>query len=174
MCSTPSEFVSFKPSHHFYCLRVCLILLYVLSDIYLLWHEGCVGFWTYVPCLLSFPWTGRCLGEGPVEPMFFLSCVCVPLGYWSCHITLSRMLLFLLSFYFLLPRGLTGLCSYSASPLLYQSFTQSFLSPLSISLPLLGFIGNISTVPVHFIISFSDFLDPFTSSLPLLLSWAFC
>ena len=50
---------------------------------YLLWREGCVGFWAHVPCLSSFPWTGHCLGEGPhllAEPMFFLSCVRRPLG----------------------------------------------------------------------------------------------
>ena len=61
-------------SHHFCCLRVCLILLYVLVGVHLLWREGCVGFWAHVPCLSSFLWTGCCLGKGlhlPVEPIFF-------------------------------------------------------------------------------------------------------
>ena len=51
-CSTPFEFVSFWPSHHFCCLCVCLILLYVLADVYLLWHEGCVEFWAHIFCFL--------------------------------------------------------------------------------------------------------------------------
>ena len=51
-CSTPSKFVSFWPSHPFYSLCVCLILLYVLVGVYLLWREGCVGFWAHVLCLL--------------------------------------------------------------------------------------------------------------------------
>ena len=73
-CSTPFEFVSFWPSHHFCCLLVCLILLYILVCIYLLWREGCVGFWAYVPCLSSLLWTRHCMGKGshfPAEPMFF-------------------------------------------------------------------------------------------------------
>ena len=51
---TPFEFVSFWPSHHFCCFNVCLILLYMLVDVYLLWHEGCVEFWAYIFCLLPF------------------------------------------------------------------------------------------------------------------------
>ena len=72
--STLSEFVSFCPSHHFCCLLVCLILLYVLVSVYLLWHKGSVGFWAHVTCPSSFLWIGHCLGKGlhlPVEPMFF-------------------------------------------------------------------------------------------------------
>ena len=73
-CSTSSKFVSFWPSHHFCFLHICLIMLYVLVGVYLLWCEGCVGFWAHVPCLSSLLWTGRCLGKGPyrlAEPMFF-------------------------------------------------------------------------------------------------------
>ena len=47
-----------------------------------------------------------------------------------------------LFFYFLLPRGLTSWCSCRASPLLHQSFAKGFLSLLSTSLPLLGFVGQ--------------------------------
>ena len=64
-------FLAFTP---FLLPLFCLILLYVLVGVYLLWREGYVGFWAHVPCLLSFLWTGRCLGKGPhlpTEPMFF-------------------------------------------------------------------------------------------------------
>ena len=64
----------------FYCLHVCLILLYVLVGVYLLWHEGCVGFWAYVPCLLSLLWIGRYLGKGP-HLLAKLICVSGPFGY---------------------------------------------------------------------------------------------
>ena len=72
-----ASFVSFWLSHHFCCLRVCLILLYILVGVHLLWREGCVGFWAYVPYLSSFLWTGCCLGKGlhlPIEPCFSFLC----------------------------------------------------------------------------------------------------
>ena len=45
-------FLAFRP---FLLLLRCLILLYVLVCVYPLWREGCVGFWTHVFFLLSFP-----------------------------------------------------------------------------------------------------------------------
>ena len=53
VCSTLSELCFFFwLSHHFCYLHVYLILLYMLVGVYLLWCEGCVGFWAYIPCLL--------------------------------------------------------------------------------------------------------------------------
>ena len=52
--STPFEFVSFWPSHHFCCLCIGLILLYVLVDVYLLWRKGCMGFWAHIFFLYPF------------------------------------------------------------------------------------------------------------------------
>ena len=69
----------------------------------------------------------------------------------SCYIITSIL--------FLVIRGLTGWCSYHASP-------------LSTALPFWGFIGQHSCYasPFHS----SGFLNSFTSSLLLLLPWAFC
>ena len=36
----------------------CLILLYVLVDVYLIWREGWVGFWAHIFFLSSFPGLG--------------------------------------------------------------------------------------------------------------------
>ena len=71
-CSTPSKFASFWPLDHFCCLRVCLVLLYVLVGVYLLWREGCMGFWTYVPCLLSL----FGLGVASAKALIFLPSLC--------------------------------------------------------------------------------------------------
>ena len=103
--------ISFWPLHHFYCLRVCLILLYVLVDVYLLWREGCVGFWTYVPCLSSLPQTGRCLDEGPhlpTEPIFF-SFLCL----WAS-------LLWILPHLFIMPAIALSLFFISCFPWAYR------------------------------------------------------
>ena len=36
----------------------CLILLYILVDVYLLWREGCVDFWAHIFFLSSLPRLG--------------------------------------------------------------------------------------------------------------------
>ena len=74
--STPFEFVSFWPSHHFYYLRVCLILLYVLIDVYLLWHEGCVSSRAHTFCLLPLLGLGIAWAKAfifPPSPCFSFS-----------------------------------------------------------------------------------------------------
>ena len=99
-------------------------------------------------------------------------------------------------FLFLVTRGLTGWCSYRVSPLLYHTFAQGFLGPLSTSSPLLGFIGQHSCYANHFFISFLGlpqpiyffftsfillgflldllgFLGLITTSLPLITSWVY-
>ena len=198
-CSISSEFVSAWPSHHFCCLRVCLILLYVLVGVYLLWREGCVGFWAHVPCISSLLWTGHCLGEGlhlPVEPMF-LSFLCP----WASCLWILPYLFIVLSialplFLFLVTHGLTSWCSCRASPLLYHSFAQGFLGPFSTFLPLLGFIGQHSYCaspflyfiprassahllilylfsPMDFLLNPLGFLNPISTSLPLITSWVY-
>ena len=109
------------------------------------------------------------------SPCSFLSCVWGPLSCGFYYTTSSCLLWFYLSFYFLLPHGLTGWCSCRASPLLYQFFAQGFLGPLSTSLPLLGFIGQHSycASPFHYLIPWAS-LAHLLIFLPLLLSWAFC
>ena len=161
-CFTPSEFVSFWPSHHFCCLCVCLILLYVLVGVYLLWHEGCVGFWAYVPYLSSLPWTRYCLGEGPylfAKPMLFSFLCSWASWLWILPYHFIVPTIALPLFLFLVTHGLMGWCFCRASS--HSTF-----------LPLLGFIGQhfCYASPFHS----PGFLGPFTSFLPLLLPWAFC
>ena len=70
------NFVSFWPSHHFRYLRVCLILLHALVGVYLLWREGCVGFWAHILNLSPLLGLGIAWAESPhlpVEPMFSFS-----------------------------------------------------------------------------------------------------
>ena len=68
-------FLSFWPSRHFYCRRICLILLYMLVGVYLLWHERCVSF--LGSCSLPFtPWTRCCLDKNlhlSTKPMLSFS-----------------------------------------------------------------------------------------------------
>ena len=87
------NFVSFWSSHHFCCIRVCLILLYVLVGFYPLWREGCVGFWAYIPCLLpllrlGIPWA---------ESLIFLPSSCLP------FLCLWAFLLLILPYHFAVP-----------------------------------------------------------------------
>lgn len=194
-CSTSSEFVSFWPSHHFCCLCVYLILMYVLVSVYLLWHEGCVGFWDHVPCLSSLSWTGHCLVEGPhlpAEPMFF-SFLCL----WASW-------LWILPYHFNVPTIALHLFFFSCYPVGLQADTPAvpthFFIKLLLRASLANFphpylfwalLANIPTMPAHFIISFLGlprpiyffftsftlmgflldplgFLSPITASLPLI------
>ena len=150
VCST----FSFRPSFHFYCLCVCLILLYVLIEVYLLWHEWCVGFWALVPCLSSFLWTGRCLGEGPHLPdelMFFFFVFVgllatnpvTSLHHVCCSYTLPFTSCYPVNSWTNVP------IHFFVNPLLRAS--QAHFLHLYLFLILLA---NIPAVPAHFIISF--------------------
>ena len=101
-------FLAFTP----FLLSSCFfILLYVLVGVYLLWREGCVGFWTYVPCLSSLPQTGCCLDEGPhlpTEPIFF-SFLCL----WAS-------LLWILPHLFIMPAIALSLFFISCFPWAYR------------------------------------------------------
>ena len=68
------NFVSFQPSHHFYCHRVCLILLYVPVGVYLLWREGCAGFQAHIPYYLPL----LRLGVAWAKALIFLPSPCFP------------------------------------------------------------------------------------------------
>ena len=57
-CSTSFEFVSFWPSHYFYCPCVVWFFYTVLVDVYLIWREGWVGFWAHIFFISSFPRLG--------------------------------------------------------------------------------------------------------------------
>ena len=99
-------------------------------------------------------------------------------------------------FYFLLSRWLEGWYSHCVNPLLYQSFAWGFLGPLFTSLPLLGFVSQHSCcaspfhyfihwtssahllliylfIPMSFLLNLLDFLNPITTSLPLVTFWAY-
>ena len=126
--STPSEFVSFWPSHHFYYLRVCLILLYVLIDVYLLWHEGCVGFWAHTFCLLPLLGLGIAWAKAfifPPSPCFSFS---TTWAFWPLilpyHFIMNAIILPL--FLFLVTSWACGLMLLSCRP----SFLLIFCSGL--------------------------------------------
>ena len=122
-CSTLSEFVSFWPLHHFYCLRVCLILLHVLVGVYLLWCEGCVGFRAHALCLSPLLRLGVAWAKSPrllAEPMFSFSMF---MGLLAIKPAIS----------------LHHVC---------HSFTSPFISCYSV-----GLQAGAPTVPAHFFIN---------------------
>ena len=87
----PSEFVSFQSSRHFRCLRICLILLYILVGVYL--SSWCLSLgWrpspSYRAHVLFFPVSVALLVVDPIIPLHHV--------YYS--ITFP--------FYFMLPMGL--------------------------------------------------------------------
>ena len=176
-CSTPSEFISFWPSHHFCFLHVCLIMLYVLVGVYLLWHEGCVGFELMFPAFhpffgLGIPWAKAII----VSPSPCFSFLCS----WTSW-------LLILPYHFFVPAiALLSLLLYVTPWTCRLTFLPCQLTSLSI------FCLGLPTPTFHIFTSlrlcwttfllcqpFSlfhslGFLGLFTSSLPHLLSWAFC
>ena len=143
----------------------------VLVGVYLLWYEGYVGFWTHILCLSPFLRLGITWAKSPHFPVGPVFSLFVSVSLLAIDPTISlhcACYSFTSFFHFLLPRGFVDWCSCRVSPLLHQSFTQGFLGPLSLSLPLLGFVGQHSCCasPFHYLI-------PRVSSAHLLLLYLF-
>ena len=161
----------------FLLLLRCLILLYVLVDVYLKWREGCVGFWAHIFFLSSFLGLGVawakvfiCLlslcfllyGCGPFWPLilpyyFILSAIALPLFLfliipWVCGLPWPNFHVFT-SF------RLIGQCSRHTSP--FYHFIPWNSSANLLLLPLF--------TPMYLLLNSLGFLNPFTTSLPLII-----
>ena len=190
-----ASFVSFWLSHHFCCLCVCLILLYVLVGVHLLWREGCVGFWAHVPYLSSFLWTGCCLGKGLhllVEPCFSFLCswaswqlilpyhfivpaIALPLFFISCYPVGLRVDAPAVPAHFFINLLLKASLVYFPHPYLFWVL----LANIPIMLAYFTFLGL--PQPIYFLFtSFTlmgflvdplGFLNPITTSLHFITFW---
>ena len=59
LCMLHSVWICFFLAFTLFLLPLrCLILLYILVDVYLLWREGCVDFWAHILFLSSLPRLG--------------------------------------------------------------------------------------------------------------------
>ena len=168
--ATPFEFISFWPSHHFCSLRVCLILLYVLVGVYLLWRERFVGFWAHVLCLLSL----LGLGVAWAKALIFLLRKCFPfLRSWASRLLILpyHFIVPVITLHFLLLRNTLWTCG-----LMFLS-----CQPTSSSIFCLGLLRPTFHIFTSFRLCWptfccanpfhsSGFLNPFTSSLSLFLS----
>ena len=170
-------------SHLFLSSLHTIFATSVLVGVYLLWHEGCVGFWAHIlnfsPLLgLGVAWAKS--PHLPAEPMFsfsmFVSLLAINPTIWfhcACYNFTSL-------FHFLLPRGLMNCCSSRVNPLLHQSLLRASFAYFPYLYLFLALLANILAVPAHFTTSFLGLLQLiyyfFTSFTPmgfLLNSWGF-
>ena len=190
-CSTPSKFVSFWPSHHFYYLCIWLILLYVLVDIYLLWREGCVGFWAHIFFLSSL----LGLGIAWAKAFIFLLSPCFsspePWAFWPLillyHFIVSAITLPLSLF--LITRWTCKLMFLPCQLISSSIFCSRLSWPTFHIFTSFGLVGQHSyhASPFYYFIPwissahlfllylfysyglFAKFFGPFTTSLPLII-----
>ena len=130
-----------------------------------------MGFWAHIICHSPILGLGVAWAKSPhlpAKPVFYfsisMSILAIDPAIWLHHACYN----FTSLFHFLLPRGLVNYCSCRVSPLLHQSFTQGFLCPLSISLPLFDFLGQHSYCANSF-----HYLIPCAPSAHLLLLYLF-
>ena len=170
-----SKSTTFLVFTHLPLPRVCLVLLYILVSVQLLWHERHMGLWAFILCIPSSLWTGHCwvwalsLLPGLCPLLFYVrglaGTLAMPL-HCSCYNTTYHFTSLLplslraealaspfLTFFLLL--GFTGQHSCWASPLHPLGFLAHFLLPYlfhfhGFLLNSLGFLGPITT-PLPFI-----------------------
>ena len=148
----------------------------MLVGVYLLWSEGCAGFWAHILCLLPL----LRLGITWAKPLISLSSLCFPfLWPWAFW-------LLILQYHFIVPAIVLSLLSFLVTPwackLMFLPCQRTSSSIFYSGFPWLTFyiftpIGLCwSTFLLYQPISLlhsSGFLGPFTSSLPLLVNGLF-
>ena len=145
----PSAFVFFH-SHIILPLLHRILLLHVLGNVCLLWHEECVGFWA---CITFFvlSWNGHCLEKGlclySLLGSYSYHSSSFPWACWPCWpIVLTTSFLGLLRPTYLIftsysSHGHVGCYSCHVGPFgllpLFLGFLDSLTSSLSLVLPML-------------------------------------
>ena len=178
LCMLPFHLNLFLFGLHtiFAAFAFCSILLYMLVDVYLLWHEGHVGFWAHIFFFSSL----LKLGITWKRAFIFLLSLCFPsLWPWAlwplilqCHFIVPATFLpiFFISKY---PVGLwvdvPVMSAHSPINLLLRASLAHFPHFYLFWACWPTFLPCQPILPLH---SFG-FLGPYTSSLPLLLPWAF-
>ena len=146
----------------------------MLVGVYLLWCEGCVGFWAHIFLPFTLSYTGRCLGESPhlpTEPMFSFSMtmdLLVTDPVISLHRACCNFTSLFISCY---PVGLWANALAVPAHFFINLLLSASLAHFSHLCLFWALLANIPTMPTHFTTLFVALLWPiyffFTSFTPM-------